>query len=126
MNLPGSTQMAHGKRFFESLPWTQLTPMPESVAWADSAPGDPLAAPQACGIEDKLRAIYVLDPSAIMVRQLQPGAAYQVTFFDPVSGESTPAPNATADAKGEWRCEPPKHGHDWVLLLRSHGIEASN
>ena len=126
MNLPGSTQMAHGKRFFESLPWTQLTPMPESVAWADSVPGDPLAGPQACGIEDKLRAIYVLDPHAIMMRQLQPGAAYQVTFFDPVSGESTPAPNATADAKGEWRCEPPKHGHDWVLLLRSHGIETSN
>jgi hypothetical protein len=117
MNLPGSTHVAHGKRFFESLPWTQLTPMPETVAWADGEPGDPLAGPQACGLEDKVRALYVLDPRAIIVRKLQPGAKYQGTYFDPVKGDRTPAPAITADAQGEWRCEPPRHGHDWVLLL---------
>ncbi len=36
MNLPGSTQMAIGKKFFESLPWTELVPMPESVRWSGS------------------------------------------------------------------------------------------
>ncbi len=285
MNLPGSTQMAHGKRFFESLPWTQLTPMPDTAAWADSpasvppgdwiwhaegdpkrdaplaarwfrrvfdvadksliqraslrvaaddrgtvwlngvelgasadwqnpavlnvasalrtgrnvlcvraenvkapvtlnpaglnaalllessngtkttvtsdgswrsspaelagwreaafddskwspalvtarfgdapwgragesrAAGHPLAAPQACGAGDDIRAIYVLDQRRIVVRRLQPGAGYQLTHFDPVTGQRANAPTITADAQGEWRCDPPAHGHDWVLLL---------
>ncbi|MEO8353131.1 MAG: DUF4038 domain-containing protein [Chthoniobacteraceae bacterium] len=117
MNLPGSTQMAHGKRFFESLPWTKLAPMPGSVAWADDAPGNPLTGPQACGIADKLRAIYTLDARAIVVRKLASEAKYQVTHFDPVTGERTAAPAITTDNQGEWKCEPPAHGHDWVLLL---------
>lgn len=118
MNLPGSTQMAYGKRFFESLPWTRLTPMHESVAWAEGAPGDAMAGPQACGVGDQIRAAYVLDPRAVVVRKLAPNASYKVELFDPVTGERTTAPPATTDAEGAWRCEPPKHGHDWVLLLR--------
>ena len=286
MNLPGSTQMGHGKRFFESLPWTQLVPMPDSVAWSDSANaetpgdwiwhaegdpktdaplevryfrrsfdvsdkakitratlrlaaddrgtawlngvelgssadwmkpailnaapalrtgrnvlcirgenvkapvtlnpaglnaalamefadgtsvsvrsdaewrsakaedagwreanfddakwpgvmvtakygdapwgrvaegGDPLAGPQACGIEDKLRAVYMLDARPIVVRRLKPGASYDITHFDPVTGERSTAPAITTDAHGEWRCDPPQHGHDWVLLLKAAG-----
>lgn len=117
MNLPGSTHMAHGKRFFESLPWTKLEPMPGSAAWAGGEPGDPLAAPQACGIGDKLRAVYVLDSRAIVVRGLQAGATYQAVHFDPVKGERAAAVPVTTDAQDEWRCDPPGHGHDWVLLL---------
>jgi len=37
MRLPGSSQLAHAKRFFESLPWSELQPMPDSAAWADKA-----------------------------------------------------------------------------------------
>ena len=36
MRLPGSAQMALGKRFFESLPWTELVPQSDTVAWAGS------------------------------------------------------------------------------------------
>jgi hypothetical protein len=117
MNLPGSSQVAYGKRFFESLPWTQLLPIPDTVAWAEAPRGDPLAGPQACGIEDKLRVIYVLDPRAIVVRKLKPNAIYRVAHFDPINGERTVVDAITADAAGAWRCEPPKHGPDWVLLL---------
>jgi hypothetical protein len=39
--------------------------------------------------------------------------------FDPVTGERTQAPDATTDTEGKWRCEPAKHGHDWVLLLEA-------
>lgn len=117
MTLPGSSQMAHGKRFFESLPWPRLTPMPESVAWADGEPGDPLAAPQACGAGDEVRAIYILDARAIVVRKLTPGASYQLVHFDPVTGERGTPLDLTAGAGGESRCEPPPHGHDWVLLI---------
>ncbi len=117
MNLPGSTQMAHGKRFFESLPWTKLTPMPDSVVWAEGTRGDPLAGPQACGLQDKLRAAYVLESRAVVVRNLAPAAEYQFTTFDPVTGERTAPHAVTADANGEWHAVPPAHGHDWVLLL---------
>ena len=117
MNLPGSTQVAYGKRFFESLPWTRLTPMPESVAWAAGGPGDPLLAPQACGIADELRAVYVLDARAIVVRQLASAAKYQLVHFDTVTSERTAPVEFTTDTKGEYRCEPPSHGHDWVLLI---------
>lgn len=138
MNLPGSTHMAHGKRFFESLPlpWTQLAPMPGTAVWADPAPasapaggaaaptpasadsGNPLTGPQSCGVgPDRLRVVYVLDPKAVSVRNLQPAAKYQAVIFDPVTGERTPAREVTADAQGQWRCDPPAHGHDWVLQL---------
>jgi hypothetical protein len=132
MNLPGSTHMAHGKRFFEALPWVDLQPLPESAIWADAtateARGDwippredPLFAPQACGLGDRLRAVYVLVPRPIVVRALRPNAAYRVTRFDPVSGERTPAPPLRADATGEVRVEPPAHSHDWVVLLDLEG-----
>jgi hypothetical protein len=43
MRLPGSGQVALGKKFFESLPpslqvWTKLVPMPGAATWTDSAP----------------------------------------------------------------------------------------
>ena len=117
MKLPGSTQVAYGKRFFESLAWTKLVPMHDSIAWADGAAGDPLAGPQACGIDDKLRVAYMLEPRAIKLSHLKSAALYRVTLFDPVTGERTTARSLTADAQGQARCTPPKHDHDWVLLL---------
>ena len=121
MNLPGSQQMAHGKRFFEALPWVELQAFPDTAVWAEApvaeAPlGDwiwyrdnPLFAPQACGLGDRLRAIYVLVPRPIMVRSLRPNAAYRVTLFDPVSGERTPAAPVRADGAGEVHFAPPAH-----------------
>jgi len=34
MRLPGSEQVALGKKFFESLPWTKLVPMPGAATWS--------------------------------------------------------------------------------------------
>jgi hypothetical protein len=34
MRLPGAEQVALGKKFFESLPWTRLVPMPDGANWA--------------------------------------------------------------------------------------------
>lgn len=121
MRLPGSDQMGIGKRFFQSLPWTQLTPMPGTAVWADTpaAKDHPLHAPQACGRGDGLRAIYVPAPRPIVVTKLKPRSAYRVTHFDPVTGGRTPAAPVIADAAGRWRCDPPAHGHDWVVLVES-------
>ena len=39
MNLPGSKQLGFGKKFLEEFSWQQLSPAPESVAWAARADG---------------------------------------------------------------------------------------
>jgi len=121
MRLPGSEQMGFGRRFFESLPWTELTPMPPSVAWGEPAPGgakeDPLFAPQGCGIADRIRVAYVIAPRSIVLRNLRAAARYRLTCFDPVKGERTPHGEVGADAQGALRVDPPKGDHDWVCLL---------
>jgi hypothetical protein len=123
MRLPGSEQMGFGRKFFESLPWTELTPMPDSVAWAepaaDDAKEDALFAPQACGIGDRLRVAYVIAPRNIVHRNLRISAGYRLTYFDPVKGERTPHGALTADARGVIRVVPPKGDLDWVSLLDS-------
>ena len=121
MRLPGSQQMAYGKKFFESLPWTRLTPMAADVVWADPPPDpkeDPFFAPQMCGIGDRLRVIYVLASRAVTVRALRTSARYAATYFDPVTGERSAAKPLIADANGRARIEPPPHGHDWVIMLK--------
>jgi hypothetical protein len=82
---------------------------------------DPLFAPQACGLGERLRAVYVVVPRPIVVRALRPNAPYRVTLFDPVSGARTPASSLRATAEGELRQEPPAHGHDWVVLHELEG-----
>ncbi len=117
MRLPGSTQVSLGRRFIESLPWTKLISMPGTATWDTPAPGDPLIAPQACGIGENLRLIYILDPRAIRITGLTPGVPYRLTHFDPITGERASAPSLTPDSKGDLQIDPPVHGHDWVILL---------
>jgi Protein of unknown function (DUF4038) len=122
MHLPGSQQMAHGKKFFESLPWTQLTPMGTNIGWAEppeDAKEDPLFAPQMCGIGDQLRVVYVLAPRAATVRALRASIRYSVTYFDPVTGRRRIAPPILANERGEVRIAPPTQEHDWVVLLKA-------
>ena len=57
------------------------------------------------------------DPRPILVRRLKPGASYRVTMFDPVTGERASLPDSNTGAEGQWRCDPPGHGHDWVMLF---------
>ena len=87
-------------------PWGTLDPEERSVP------------PCALGWADELRVIYALWPRPVRVRGLRSGATYAVTFFDPVTGEKTPAAPAVIGADGLWRCPPPGHGHDWVVALQ--------
>lgn len=120
MNLPGSQQMGFGKKFFESLPWTQLVPMPEDAAWQEAPSGnlDPFS-PQMCGISDRLRVVYALEPRGISVRKLRADSTYQVTFFDPVTGGRLSPQSIKTDASGALRIDAPKVDHDWVCLVEA-------
>lgn len=86
--------------------------------WGRPGAEDPLFAPQACGIGDTLRAIYVLAPRPILVRSLRPEAAYSLTYFDPVTGRAARQRRIHADAHGEWHSSAPNSDHDYVLLLK--------
>ncbi len=118
MALPGSTQVALGKKFFESLPWTELMPMPDSAVWADPA-GAPAPGPQACGIGDRLRVIYAIDRLPIAVRGLLKGHDYRATLFDPVTGGRTALADFKATDVGECKYDPGADPHDWAILLEA-------
>jgi hypothetical protein len=121
MRLPGSEQVALGKKFFESLPWTQLAPIGGAAAWADEPANAPQQkkqlAPQSCGIGDELLVIYGLEPAAIAVSHLRPKATYRITLFDPVTGKQTSENDIAAGDNGTTALTAPRLDHDYVWLL---------
>lgn len=87
--------------------------------WGKPGAEDPLFAPQACGIGDHLRAVYVLTARPIVVRALRPVTKYQMTFFDPVTGKRESGGAIHTDTKGTGHVSPPAYGHDYVILLEA-------
>jgi hypothetical protein len=84
------------------------------------APEEPAYGPQATGIPGVVRVIYVPESKPIVVRNLVQQAAYATSYFDPVTGETSPAQTVQADAAGQLGCPPPSGtDHDWVLILES-------
>jgi hypothetical protein len=116
MHLPGSTHMGLAKAFVETLPWTELVPMPDSAVWQGVVEAP--VAPQVCGVGDTLRLVYALADAPCEVRGLRPGAAYAARWFDPVAGTRRDAGVVTADAAGTAACAASGLGHDGVLVLR--------
>ena len=130
MQLPGSRQMGLAKAFFEQYPWQRFEPHPEWAAAAAAAlPGleerdklsqhsDKSSEPQATGIPDLVRIIYVPEHEIIEARGLTPSAKYAASYFDPVSGEKASLGIVQADNQGTWKCPPPlPRDQDWVLVL---------
>jgi hypothetical protein len=68
-----------------------------------------------------LRIVYVPRARPVAVKQLAAQAQYAVTLFDPVAGGQVSLGQATTDEAGSWRCPPPDHKHDWVLVVAKHG-----
>ena len=92
-----------------------------AAPWGRPGAEDLLFAPQACGIGDRLRVIYVLVARPVVVRALRPDATYRLTRFDPVTGRRSNGGTIRTDPKGEWHGSPAStQGHDYVLLLEAH------
>jgi len=73
--------------------------------------------PQATGIPDSVRILYMLSPTPIVVHRLG-GAGFVASYFDPVTGRTTRIGRVAADASGDWQCDPPAGcDHDWVVVL---------
>ncbi len=129
MHLPGSRQIGLAKAFLQQFPWHRFEPHPEWAIlivghhgdgpWGRiGQPSDLSRQPQAAGIPDSVRIIYVPENEAIEVRGLGSQAREMAAYFDPVSGEKTPLGLVQADDRGVWKCPPPlAQAHDWVLVL---------
>ena len=119
--LPGSAQLALGKRLLERYAWWRFEPHQEWVR----APGDAadyLRQPYAAGIPGEVRMVYLPCNAAIAWRDqrmtsLETDHAYRASYFNPATGEEHPCGTARADESGEWRIPQPPIFQDWVLVL---------
>ena len=124
MHLPGSRQMGLANAFLQQYPWHQFQPHPQWVAYSGTAPtskirpGPASNEPQAAGIVDSIRVIYVPDCEEIEVHDLGPQSSFGAIYFDPVTGDRASAGKFQSDQSGNWRCPPPKGcSHDWVVVV---------
>lgn len=120
MQLPGSTQVALGKRLFERFPWRRFTPQPEWAQYDANAEGEDRYGPYAAGIPGEVRIVYAPQPLPVRVMHLEPGASYRAEAFDPVTGAVTELGAVPASADGDWTAAPPatlSPDGDWVLVL---------
>ena len=118
MNLPGSRQLGLAKALFVKYPWQQLEPHPEWVEWSQPAKTNELSTvPQATGISNVVRLVYVPEPKTIQVLGLGK-IGWSATYFDPVTGEERSMGAVASNDIGSWTCPPPSAvEHDWVVVL---------
>ena len=119
MHLPGSRQVGLGKKLFEQYPWYRFEPHPEWVAYLSNDNNDAVT-PQATGIPEVVRLIYVPEARPIIVRNLGSKHAYRATYFNPVDGSRSAFAVVHPDSSDSWICpSPPGPEHDWVLVLET-------
>jgi hypothetical protein len=85
--------------------------------WGAIGTENALTGPQSCGIGDRLRVVYLLDPRPVVVRTLKPQTRYRLSKFDPVTGARGKGETIKTSETGSIRVTQPDQGHDWVLLL---------
>jgi hypothetical protein len=113
MKLPGSSQMAEGKRFLETFDWTRLEPHPEWACYEDGSEGV-----QAAGVGG-VRLVYAVDPLPVVVKGLEPGHSYSAQYQDPAFEAFYPDPVVEVDRSGNWICPPPPGAEeDWLLVVK--------
>jgi hypothetical protein len=115
MRLPGSAQVALGKKLLMQYDWWLLEPRPEAARWAPDV--GLKEGPWAAAIGDKVRVVYAFAPKPVVVQGLAPNAEYRASHFDPVTGKRKDLGKVRAKADGAWPCPAPDTKHDWVLIV---------
>jgi hypothetical protein len=113
IQLPGSTHMRYMAELFESLPWWRLRPA-QSLLAAQPGANNPAQFVSAALSEDGDAAVFYLPVGgAIQIAsEALPEGLSRTEWFDPRTGERTPAEGA------EGRYQAPGR-EDWVLVLQT-------
>ncbi len=78
----------------------------------------PLFGPQATGITNGVRVIYIPENKPIQVSHLEKQSRYSALFFDAVTGETKRYSPFYSSAAGTWDCPAPGGKvNDWVVVL---------
>ena len=87
--------------------------------WGEIASLSSVLEPQAAGISERLRMVWVPRRERILLNHLGADTLWSVTFFDPVTGSQKDLGTLKADGAGLCRFEPPTtEDQDWVLVLQ--------
>jgi len=118
LHLPGGEQMAHIAALFTSIEWWRLRPAPDLLA-AQPGDSDVRRHVSASGTDaGDLALVYSPDNPTIELRSAALSAGLATVWFDPRTGQRTPA---TAADRGETRIYRTPGPGDWVLLLERPG-----
>ena len=116
--LPGSAQVALGKKLLERHQWWRFEPHPEWVEphWTQA---DCLK-PHAAGIPGEVRVIYLpLCEHDFRVTGIEPDVAYRALLFNPADGAERDLGPVSTDEAGCWRLPMRRLPiyQDWVIVL---------
>jgi len=128
MHLPGATQLGIGRRILERFDWWKFEPHPEWVEVGELTDTSEAGRrkhealrPYAAGIDGKLRLIFLTTNWTLTplknVARLKPGGAYQASWINPATGETTPLGEVRADSDGNWTPPTPPSMRDWLLCI---------
>lgn len=119
MNLPGSSQLALGKKLLERYPWQNFTPHPEWASFAGGPSGRP-DGPHAAGIADSVRIIWAPRAEPLVTRDLGAETTWSAAQFNPINGDRRNLGDMQSNAAGELRSTPPEGcTEDWILILEA-------
>ncbi len=122
MNLPGSTQVALGKKLFERFAWQEFSPHADWAVYADDQPAK--FGPFATGKAGEARIVYALESRPVKLLQLEAGVKYVVESFDPTTGMAKAIRSAGGNQQDIIVSKPSYiKSDDWVILLERVKID---
>jgi hypothetical protein len=112
MNQPGSTQLAHAKRFLLTLPWNQLAPATDVFTGATSAAATP---------DGRCALAFATGGTSVKTDLSRLRGPLRARWYDPTSGELKAVEDLPLAAGGGSELTPPGLNSagetDWVLVL---------
>jgi len=119
MDLPGSTQVGHLKRFFLSINgWHRLGPRWSDEAWGEWGRREETVI-ATVGHRAFVVYFYGPDTSTGTLKGLAPETTYTARWFDPRRGTYKAIADGIKSSDGAWRVPDRPDRQDWVLIVQA-------
>ena len=117
MNLPGSTQMGHLKRFFLGIDgWDRLAPRWDDAAWGQWRHAEETVV---ATVDRRAFVVYFHAPDVATgtLKRLDPASTYTARWFDPRLGTYSAIAEGVKSTDGAWPVPDRPDQRDWVLVV---------